>query len=222
MTLSILYGSNGGTVWGFILILFTWKRYDESIFICSSLQEAQMHGINDIPVLLNAQKPSGTKIGCIAHFMTVNSIFNNSKMILWFGIVRYDTRSDPMPDESVNFWIFYHLNIKTVAEFGWWCYFKMVCSVFNIHFGEIVLIPSAYFGQCSAHMATTTHSIECNVTHSCCTLILCPHPIENLKKLSAFYWMQKMLWYKILVRNKKKNSTKSFADAFQFQSVQIV
>lgn len=73
-----------------------------------------------IPVLLNAQKPSGTKIGCVAHFMTVNSIFNNSKMILWFGIVRYDTRSDPMPDESVNFWIFYHLNIKTVAEFGWW------------------------------------------------------------------------------------------------------
>lgn len=56
-----------------------------------------------IPVLLNAQKPSGTKIGCVAHFMTVNSIFNNSKMILWFGIVRYDTRSDPMPDESVNF-----------------------------------------------------------------------------------------------------------------------
>lgn len=97
------------------------------------------------------------------------------------------------------------------------CYCKMVCSVFNIHFGEIALIPSAYFGQCSAHMATTTHSIECNGTHSCCTLILCPHPIDNLKKLSAFYWMQKMLWYKILVENKKKNSTKSSADGFQFQ-----
>lgn len=58
----------------------------------------------------------------------------------------------------------------------------MVGSVFNIHFGEIALIPSAYFGQCSAHMATTTHSIECNVTHSCCTLILCPHPIDYFKK----------------------------------------
>lgn len=37
-------------------------------------------------------KPSQTEIGIVLFYMTVNSIFNNSKMILWFGCMQYNAR----------------------------------------------------------------------------------------------------------------------------------
>lgn len=43
--------------------------------------------------------------------MILNSVFINSKMILRFGT----TRCEAMSDESASFWIFYYLDIRTVA-----------------------------------------------------------------------------------------------------------
>lgn len=81
----LLYGG------GFILILFTCKRYVESIFIrslCCKQQSTDAWHQRHNPPDCRTHKTTRNRNRYCAHFMTVNSIFNNSKMILWFGIVR--------------------------------------------------------------------------------------------------------------------------------------
>lgn len=147
--------------------------------------------------------------------------------MVWHCAIRYEKRSDPMPDESVNFWIFYHLNIKTVAEFGWWpnggCYCKMVCSVFNIHFGEIALIPSAYFWtMLGAH--GNNNPIQLNAMLYTAVAHWFYAPIRSIiwKNYLHFTECKKCYDTKFLWKIKRKIQRNHLQTDFSFKSVQIV
>lgn len=84
MTLSTLWGA---LFWYYSHVNGTLNPF--LFVLCVANNKAQMHGINDAtrPTAERKETTRNQNRYC-AHFMTVNSIFNNSKMILWFDIVR--------------------------------------------------------------------------------------------------------------------------------------